>query len=106
MVRTGTEITGIAAHNPFLDRQSDHAKLHVAFLAAEPDARRAAQLRVPAGAPEELHLDGRQLYLHYPHGAGRSKVTAAYLEKQLGVRLTARNWKTVTALAGLAQQRS
>ncbi|WP_190813534.1 DUF1697 domain-containing protein [Saccharopolyspora pogona] len=106
MVRTGTEITGIAAHHPFQDRQSDHAKLHVAFLATEPDADRAAQLSVPEGSPEELQLTGRQLYLHYPAGAGRSKTTAAYLEKRLGVAITARNWKTVTALAGLAQQRS
>ncbi|MEV0697859.1 DUF1697 domain-containing protein [Saccharopolyspora sp. NPDC050389] len=106
MVRTGAEITGIAARHPFQEGQSDHTKLHVAFLAAEPDAGHAAQLTVPDGAPEELHLAGRELYLHYPAGAGRSKVTAAYLEKRLGVSLTARNWKTVIALAGLARQRA
>lgn len=106
MVVTGTEITGIAAYHPFQDRQSDHAKLHVAFLATEPDADRAARLSVPEGSPEELQLTGRQLYLHYPAGAGRSKITAAYLEKRLGVAITARNWKTVTALADLARQQS
>ncbi|MEV0086364.1 DUF1697 domain-containing protein [Saccharopolyspora sp. NPDC050642] len=106
LVRTGTEITGIAAHQPFQEAQPDHAKLHVAFLAAEPDPGRAAQLTVPDGAPEELHLAGREVYLHYPAGAGRSRLTAAYLEKWLGVGVTARNWKTVTALAGLARQRA
>jgi uncharacterized protein (DUF1697 family) len=106
MVRTAGEIADIAAHHPFLEGQSDHSKLHVVFLAAEPDADRAARLTVPPGAPEELQPAGRQLYLHYPAGAGRSKVTAAYLEKRLGVGLTARNWRTVTALADLARQRS
>ncbi|MEU6262561.1 DUF1697 domain-containing protein [Saccharopolyspora shandongensis] len=106
LVRTGTEIIGIAAHHPFQDGQHDHAKLHVAFLTAEPDPDRAAQLAVPEGAPEELHLNGRELYLHYPAGAGRSRLTAAYLEKRLGVGVTARNWKTVTALAELARQRT
>lgn len=106
VVRTGSEITGIAARHPFQDKQSDHAKLHVAFLVAEPDADRAAKLTVPHGSPEELALLGRQLYLHYPAGAGRSKITAAYLEKRLGVAITARNWKTVTALADLARKLS
>jgi uncharacterized protein (DUF1697 family) len=105
MVRTAAEITGVAAHNPFLYRQDDHTKLHVAFLTAEPDAERAAALTVPAGGPEELQLAGRHLYLHYPAGSGRSKLTAAYLEKRLGISLTGRNWKTVTALADLAGQR-
>lgn len=105
MVRTAAEITDIAAHNPYLHRQDDHTKLHVAFLSAEPDAGAAAALTVPAGAPEELQLTGRHLYLHYPAGSGRSKLTTAYLEKRLGVSLTGRNWKTVTALAGLAGQR-
>ncbi|MGP4016083.1 DUF1697 domain-containing protein [Saccharopolyspora sp. 5N708] len=106
VVRTGTEIADIAGHNPFLDRQPDHTKLLVAFLAEQPDAELAARLTVPAGAPEELQLAGRQLYLHYPAGVGRSKLTAAYLEKRLGVSVTARNWKTVTALAELTGERS
>ncbi|MCI2417204.1 DUF1697 domain-containing protein [Saccharopolyspora sp. K220] len=106
MVRTGAEIADIAGRNPFLDRETDHTKLLVAFLSDEPDAAHAARLSVPAGAPEEFQQAGRQLYLHYPAGVGRSKLTAAYLEKRLGVSITARNWKTVTALAELAGQRS
>ena len=34
-------------------------------------------------------------------GAGRSKLSNAFLERSLGVRATSRNWRTVKALAGL-----
>ncbi|MGW1676082.1 DUF1697 domain-containing protein [Saccharopolyspora sp. NPDC002376] len=99
MVRTAAEITAVAEGHPFAEQEDDPAKLHVAFLAAEPDAERAAAMDLPAGAPEQVLLRGRELYLHYPAGAGRSKVTSAYLQRHLGVELTARNWRTVTALA-------
>jgi uncharacterized protein (DUF1697 family) len=51
---------------------------------------------------EELHVKGREIYLHYPGGYGRSKLSNALLEKQLAVKATTRNWKTVTTLADLA----
>ena len=42
------------------------------------------------------------MYLHCPQGYGRSKLSNAFFEKQLGVAATTRNWRTVTALAELA----
>jgi uncharacterized protein (DUF1697 family) len=41
------------------------------------------------------------VYLHYPNGSGRSKLTVAYLESKLGTRGTARNWNTVNELLAL-----
>ena len=58
-------------------------------------------LLVLAVAPDEFRLVGREIYLHFPGGYGRSKLSNAYFEKQLGVVATTRNWKTVTALAEL-----
>ena len=48
-----------------------------------------------------MRLAGRDVYLHYRSGAGRSKLSNAFLERSLGVRATSRNWRTVKALAGL-----
>jgi uncharacterized protein (DUF1697 family) len=42
------------------------------------------------------------VYLHCPQGYGRSKLSNAFFEKQLGVAATTRNWRTVTTLAELA----
>ena len=52
-------------------------------------------------APDEMTVIGREVYLLYPAGYARTKLTNAVLEKKLGVRATSRNWRTVTALAGL-----
>jgi uncharacterized protein (DUF1697 family) len=42
------------------------------------------------------------VYLHLPHGYGRTKLTNLYFERTLGAAATTRNWRTVRALAGLA----
>jgi uncharacterized protein (DUF1697 family) len=77
------------------------AKLHVMFLAGVPDAAAQAALvkwHKAAKLPEMLELRGPEIYLYYPNGAGRSKLTNGVLEGKLGVSGTSRNWNTVTKL--------
>jgi uncharacterized protein (DUF1697 family) len=45
---------------------------------------------------------GRELYIVYPDGIGRSKLTIAVIERTLATRGTARNWNTVRKLGALA----
>ena len=101
LLRTAEELARVTAANPFLDVEADFTKLHVGFLAEEPTG--AVELTVPGGGPEQYRLAGRELYLHYPDGVGRSKFTNARIEKELGVAVTARNWRTVLALAEMAR---
>ena len=49
-----------------------------------------------------MHGDGRHAYIHYPNGAGDSKLTSAVIARHLGTPGTARNWNTVGKLAALA----
>jgi uncharacterized protein (DUF1697 family) len=100
LLRTKRELAKVAAANPF--GSHDVSTLHVTFLEKRPSAARARTLDPELGAPDEFRLLGKEIYLRYPHGYGRSKLTNAYFEKQLGVAATTRNWKTVTALAELA----
>jgi len=97
LLRSRAELARIASSNPFTGH--DMSKLHVTFLEKRPPAARARALDPELAEPDEFRLRGRELYLHYPNGYGRSKLTNAYFEKQLGVVATTRNWKTVTALA-------
>ena len=53
-------------------------------------------------APEVLAVSGRDVYLHIPSGYHRAKLTNTFLERRLGRVATARNWRTVLALADLA----
>ena len=41
---------------------------------------------------------GRNVYLHYPNGVARSKLTNEYLSAQLQTASTMRNWRTVLTL--------
>ena len=102
LLRTKEDLDKVAAANPFVSPKADVANLHVTFLADVPGNKRAAQLTVPAGEPDELSLAGREVYLQCPNGYGRTKLNNAYIEKRLGVAATTRNWKTVTKLREMA----
>lgn len=101
LLRTLPELEAVLAGNPFSDRQDDPTKLLVTFLAAEPEADRAARLQPPAGETGELRLVGREIYLHTPDGYGKSKLNNANLAKLAGVAATTRNWKSVGKLRDL-----
>ena len=102
VVRTTEELATVAAHHPHAAAQPDDAKLHVIFLADEPAPEAILRLDLARFAPDELTVEGRHLYAHYPHGAGRSKLTVDAIERVCGTTATARNWRSVTRLLELA----
>jgi uncharacterized protein (DUF1697 family) len=101
LLRSRDELAGLAAANPFLDRQDDPTKMHVTFLAARPEAARVPALAALAAASEEIDVVGHDVYLHCPDGYGRTKLTNTNVEKKLAVIGTTRNWRTVIALRDL-----
>jgi uncharacterized protein (DUF1697 family) len=50
-----------------------------------------------------VRAEGAQLYISYPDGVGRSKLTMALIEKTIGARGTGRNWNTVLKIATAAR---
>lgn len=102
MLRTREQLAKVVARSPFVEAGIDPTKLHVTFLRDTPDARAIKKLRGTRFEPDELRVVRRDVYLHCPNGYGRSKLNNAFLEKQLGVAATTRNWRTVTTLAELA----
>ncbi len=103
-LRTTRDLRQVMAKNPFAKRDGiEPAKLVVTFLTADPgDAARARVRAIPVG-PEELFVQGRELYVYFPNGQGRSKLPTAAIERALGVSGTARNWNSVTALLEMAE---
>ncbi|HKE21262.1 MAG TPA: DUF1697 domain-containing protein [Bryobacteraceae bacterium] len=103
VVRTAEELRGAIALNPFAGRKRiEPAKLLVIFLIAEPDPAAAEKLRAIQDVPEEFHLIGRDLYIYFPNGQGRSKFPPL-AEKTLKTPGTGRNWNTVTKLLEMAE---
>ena len=70
------------------------------FSKVKPSKAALAPLDQAATAGDEYAVSGRELYLHLPNGAGRSKLGMAV--SKLSIDATARNWNTVTKLATLA----
>ncbi len=101
ILRSGAELAGVARRNPFLPHEGELSQLHVAFLADAPAASLVAGLDSDRSPPDAFAVEGREIYLRFPNGSGRSKLTLDWFEHGLGTRATARNWRTVTRLVEL-----
>ncbi len=103
-VRTPNEWQDLIARNPFREQaERDPARLHVVVLKKAPAKPAVAALRAAIVGREVVESGQRHLYVVYPDGAGRSRLTAAVIDSKLGTRCTARNWNTVLKLAALSQ---
>jgi uncharacterized protein (DUF1697 family) len=100
VVRSGPELDHALAHHAFLG--ADAKELHFGFLADLPTPEAVASLDPARSPPAEFRVDGQDVYLRYPTGMGTTKLTADYFDRKLKTTLTARNWNTVTHMAGLA----
>ena len=105
ILRTAEELRRVIAANPFPEQaKSEPGKVLVTFLAGEPPRDAEANLEKFKGLPEELHLKGRELYIYFPDGAGRSRLPWSTVEKFLKVTGTARNWNSVQAMLKIAEE--
>lgn len=85
IVRTASELRAVIARNPFATRAGiDPSKFLITFLARDPGQEaRDRFLRIKADT-EEMRIEGRELYIYFPNGLGRSKLSPALIEKVLG----------------------
>jgi uncharacterized protein (DUF1697 family) len=105
IVRTTSELRGAIARSPFARRRGiDPSKLLVTFLASAPTAEARDQVLKIKADPEELFIDGREVYIYFPNGLARPKLAWSTIAKMLGTSGTARNWNSVTKLLEIAEQ--
>ena len=103
VLRTAADLQKVIAKNPFASRADIHpGKLLVTFLVGDPDREAVGRISAIKAEAEELHLLGRELYVYFRDGAGRSKLTPAIMERALKISGTARNWNTVQKLLEMA----
>ena len=104
LVRSVDEWADVIARNPFPgEAKRDPGHLVVMFLKAAPEADAVGALSAGISGREVIRADGRHLYITYPDGQGRSKLTGTLIEKKLGTIGTARNWNTVLKVAALVE---
>jgi uncharacterized protein (DUF1697 family) len=104
MVRDAAEWQALVEANPFpSEAKDDPGHLVVMFLKDVPSASAVESLQATSPGRERIQAEGKQLYIVYPDGIGRSKLTNTFIERRLGTRGTGRNWNTVLKIAALLQ---
>jgi uncharacterized protein (DUF1697 family) len=96
MLRSADELKAIVKGNPFPDVPAN--RLLVMFLDEAPPKDSVASVKIPAR--ERLELRGRELYIHFPDGMGKSKLKIPFAGTGTG-----RNMNTVQKLLELAAMR-
>ena len=102
VLRTPAELRKALAANPFTDVAGAAPSVYITFLSARPKPDDAARLEPERFLPDRFERHGEELYLLYPNGSGRSKMTLDYFEKRLRVHGTSRNLNTVKKLIELS----
>jgi len=99
IVRSKPEFRKIVSRNPFVSRSGiDPAYLHVTFLERQPKQESLATFAPSGLGADDYVVDASEVYLYCPGGYGKTRLSNTFLEKQLGVSATTRNWKTVSVL--------
>lgn len=96
LVRTAAELAAVLEANPFAGKPPNRTM--VIFLDSAPPTDVSEGVVGPAG--EEVRTGRRELYVYYPEGMGRSRLTVPGAK-----RGTARNINTVQKLVQLSSPR-
>ncbi len=99
IVRSAAQWSAYPPANPFPKAAVDEPNRLMLHLSKTPPALDAeAKIAERAAAGEQVRRVGDALWIHYPAGAGTTKITPNVLDRAAGSPVTARNWRTVVKL--------
>ncbi len=103
LVMTKANFLNTVDNNPFLEESKvlDPKFLHVTFLEDIPVLALVPKVLEADNGSEEIRWVRDKLYLYYPDGYGRAKMTNNKIEIKLKVNATTRNWRTCNKLADM-----
>ena len=104
-VRSAKQWQEVIASNPFPEEaERDPSHLVAIFLKDAPAAKDVRTLRAAIRGSEIIRGAGKQVYVFYPNGIGRSRLTNAFIEHKLRTSGTGRNWNTILKVGALAEE--
>ncbi|MBL4725352.1 MAG: DUF1697 domain-containing protein [Rhizobiaceae bacterium] len=101
ILRCVEEMIDVIAKLPFPLNEEREAKFLNGIFLSEIPASEAINSLMQYEGPEEIQIIGDVLYVYYTDGSGRSKFNLAFIEKNLKVRGTARNWNSISKILEL-----
>jgi uncharacterized protein (DUF1697 family) len=103
IVRSAETWSGYAAGSPFGDAETERAKLlHLGLSKRPPKAGAVDGLLKYCTSGERVELRGDALWIDFPTGVARSKLTPTVVDRLIGSPVTMRNWNTVQELARMS----
>jgi uncharacterized protein (DUF1697 family) len=103
IARYGDQLDEALAANPFREGY-DRSRVFFVLFASPPPAGRVKELLSRDYGPEELAFGPGAAYLFIPGQYGKGTLSNAFLEKQLGIAATMRNFNTMTRLAAMSRE--
>jgi uncharacterized protein (DUF1697 family) len=100
LLLTQAQFQGALNSNPFPKAIDEPTHLHGFFMDRALPDQTMAFLKSVAVPGEEYAIRGRVLWLYLPHGLGRSKLAKRVMALPIGI--TARNYRSIAAIAGMA----
>ncbi len=105
VLRTPADLRDVIARNPFAAKEClDPRRLAICFLAGELSTPTQRLLHTLDCKPEELHAHARELFIYYPNGMARPKLSLVAVEKIMKISGTSRNLNTVKKLLEMAEK--
>lgn len=102
LVRTARQWAGHVASNPFPEAaEAEPNRLMLCFAKKTPRADCDAALQERARDGEKVRLVSETLWIHYPAGAGQSRLSPSLIDRLVGSPVTARNYRTALKLEAM-----
>ena len=99
IVRTRAQWAAYPDGNPFPDAARETPGYLLMLLSKQPPKTDAAEvIQARAAAGEQARTAGDAIWIHFPEGSGKSKLTTALLDKAIGSIATSRNYRTICTL--------
>jgi uncharacterized protein (DUF1697 family) len=99
IVRTAGQWAEYPNGNPFpVAARDEPNRLMLLLSKAPPEPEAEAQLQSRAADGERVKAAGDALWIHYPAGSARSRLTPTLIDRAMGSPATARNHRTVIKL--------
>ncbi|HQA75049.1 MAG: DUF1697 domain-containing protein [Flavobacterium sp.] len=99
---TKEDLQACLDRNDFLNEPDiDLKKLYVSFISSELPENMITQLNLNYIKPDKIQLDGKRIYLKYDISPAKTRLDNKWIEKNMNVISTTRNWNTVNKLLEL-----
>jgi len=100
------DLQKVADDNPFAkSKDFDISQLHLTFLGEIPTKEGLAKVNEIQGLQDEFKIVEKYVYLKIQNSYHKTKLNNNFFEKKLEVKATTRNWKTVSKLLTLANEK-